>query len=71
MKRKSLPYKLGRLGTYACITATAVLIFLRINGAIAWAWWVIFLPCWGPLALFLLTIEALFIVYYIAIKKLL
>lgn len=70
MRRNSIPYKLGRFGTYASLTITSALIVLRIYGAIAWAWWLILLPVWGPITLFLLTVEAFFIVYYITIKKL-
>lgn len=29
---------------------TIVLIVLKLTGAIAWSWWFVLLPFWGPLA---------------------
>lgn len=70
MSQKSTPYQLGRYGTYVCLTASASFTYLKITGAIAWAWWLILLPVWGPIALFLLVVEVFFMCYYLAIKKL-
>lgn len=33
---------------------TIVFIILKLTGVIAWSWWFVLLPFWGPLALFVL-----------------
>lgn len=33
---------------------TIVFILLKLAGVIAWSWWFVLLPFWGPLALFVL-----------------
>jgi hypothetical protein len=32
-------------------TLTLIFIVLKLTGVIAWSWWIVLLPFWGPLAL--------------------
>ena len=69
MKSSKLAYIIGRGVTYALITATAVLVFLKIQGFISVSWWVVFLPLLSPVALLVVVIAAFFIIYNILFKK--
>lgn len=34
----------------ALTVVLAVLLALKLTGTVAWSWWVVFAPMWGPLA---------------------
>lgn len=44
---------------------TIVFITLKLTGHIAWSWWWVFAPFWGPIALVLVVILIIIILAFV------
>lgn len=53
MTRRSVNVRINGVGTLLLGLLTIAFVVLRLTGVITWSWWLVLLPVWGPVALWL------------------